>query len=244
MVSGDKLDKQREVAMRKVILMMGLLLAGCGIQGEAEKKLAEKVSLTGQIFVVTKGRENIKLALVEVAAIPEKDMMQHLNAKYSNRLEQLKPLTPNLELVKKEADAAKVDLDNAFAVAGEYLTPEQASKTDKLEDIALSKKGIYITIRNQVAYLDSVKYYFEKLPAQLVASKTDADGKFTLTLPTGKYALAAKSSRDVFGTTENYYWLVWVDTSAPSHSVMLSNDNFFETGCGECVKPLNEPKPL
>ena len=37
-------------------------------------KKEEKVSISGQVFVVTKGRDNIKMALVEVAAIPEKDV--------------------------------------------------------------------------------------------------------------------------------------------------------------------------
>lgn len=218
--------------MRIVILMTGMLLAGCGNHGNA--------NISGQVFVVTKGRENIKLALVEVAAIPEKDIMQHLNAKRSNRLEQQKALTPELESAKKEADAAKADLDKAIVQSGaEYSKHlhDWIPRLNELGEVLAPKRENYVKISRQISYFGSVEYYFEKLPAQLVASKTDADGKFTLSLPPGKYALAAKSSRDAFGTTENYYWLVWVDTSSPNQSLMLSNDNFFETKCKECVKP-------
>ena len=37
--------------------------------------------------------------------------------------------------------------------------------------------------------------------------------------------------------TESYYWLIWVEASSPNQSLMLSNDNMFETKCKECVQP-------
>ena len=78
-------------------------------------------------------------------------------------------------------------------------------------------------------------YYFQDLPAAVATGKTDADGKFTLTLPPGKYVFAATASRSVSKDTEQYAWLVKVDASNPVHGLLLSNDNQAETGCKECM---------
>ena len=78
-------------------------------------------------------------------------------------------------------------------------------------------------------------YYFQDLPAAVATGKTDADGKFTLTLPPGKYVFAATASRSVFKDTEQYAWLVNVDASKPVQGLLLSNDNEIKTGCGTCA---------
>lgn len=240
--------------MRKITLILIMLLAGFAHQAEASKKNAVKnVSISGQVFVVTKGRENIKLALVDVAAIPEKELLQYLKNQHARGLEQQKNLIPEVESAKGEAEAAETaeklakDKYNTLHNSKDFYTKISESM-DAHSDmtwatrIRHTKDSNYGRIKDKFDYyFDSAKYYFENLPAQVALSKTDADGKFTLSLPPGKYAVAAKSSRDVFGNTENYYWLVWVDTSSPNHSVMLTNDNFFATKCDECVKPPMTP---
>lgn len=88
-----------------------LLLLSCfqfSNTGYAAQKVGKTVvvktsSISGQVFVVTKGSENIKLALVEVSAIPEKEMLQHLNALQPERIK----LFNELQLAQKESDAAR-----------------------------------------------------------------------------------------------------------------------------------------
>jgi len=107
-----------------------------------------------------------------------------------------------------------------------------------LLDVAIAKHDEYAKLLKQSDYFDSAQFYFEGLPTPVGTSKTDADGKFALSVPAGKYVIAANSSRDVGKDTESYFWLVLVDTtSRPNQSVMLSNDNMFETKCKECVQP-------
>lgn len=137
------------------------MLSGCG-----EKEI------TGQIFVVTQGKDNIKLALVTVGAIPLEEFDQYLK------------------------------------VPGHTVT-----------------RGF-----------GNEDFFIENLPQPKFISKTDADGKFALTLPKGKYAITANSSRNIFGSSETYHWLVYVDTSSSNQLLILSNDNLLETKCNECVK--------
>lgn len=245
MASGSEQVKQMGVVMYRVVLMLVVLLVGCGNQGEAEKKLVEKVNITGQVFVVTKGRENIKLALVDVVAIPEKELSQYIKSQHDKGIEQQTAIFPRLELAKKAASAAAVAYNKCAAdyLMVNYDYCQKATISGNMEvpyiwilkDKKYEKAAAYEKTREEILYYDCGGHYFEKLPMQVAASKTDADGKFNLSLPHGKYALAAKSSRDASGTTENYYWLVWVDTTSPNHSVMLSNDNLFETKCKECA---------
>lgn len=242
-------------------LLAALLLGSCGKQETANKTLSPssntsaapslaapqaKLNISGQVFVVTQGKENIKLALVEVGAIPEKDITQYLSTKHSNGLEQQKALMPELESAKKEAVTASTEANKAekefTSREVKVFTQEDVDawkNAERTKGIAGAKKSTYKKIKDKYDYFDSTEYYLylEKLPNPMAISKTDADGKFTLSLPPGKYAFAATSSRKVFKDTEYYYWLVLVDTSSPNQSLMLSNDNLFETKCKECVQP-------
>lgn len=239
-----------------------LLMVSCGKQETPKKATSANpptpaapsteapkpnVNISGQVFVVTQGKENIKLALVEVGAIPEKDITQSIMSKHSTGLEQQKELKTKLESAKKSANAASASYarakrksEEAFRHVldgGDYV--DAVGEELKLEGPAESKNSNYKRIKANFDYFDSPNYYFESLPTSIAISKTDADGKFSLSLPAGKYAIAATSSRNVVNHTELYYWLVLVDTSSPNQSLMLSNDNLFETKCKECVQPQN-----
>ncbi len=63
-------------------------------------------------------------------------------------------------------------------------------------------------------------------------TKTDADGKFSLSVPAGNtYVILAKASREVGDDTECYYWIQDVDLTRANDglSIMLSNDNLVES---------------
>ncbi len=74
--------------------------------------------------------------------------------------------------------------------------------------------------------------YFDNLLHSQNAAKTDADGKFTLTLPVGeRIALAAHAGRQTPGDLEEYYWLVWfTPRDSTENRIMLSNDNLASSG--------------
>lgn len=118
------------------LCLIGLLATGCG-QGDMTPKgdsaspsrsqasappRQVKVTMSGQVFVVTKGRDNIKLALVEVAVIPESVMVDHIQKKHAFGLIQQRRMEPQLISAMKEADAsARV----AAGAAREYIAAKQ-----------------------------------------------------------------------------------------------------------------------
>lgn len=72
-------------------------------------KASVPVTVPSQIFIVTKDRENIKLAFAKVAAIHEKEMLEHIKKKHGDSIEQREHLKSKLEAAIQEEEAADTD---------------------------------------------------------------------------------------------------------------------------------------
>lgn len=194
----------------------------------------KQASVEGQVFVVTKSRENIKLALVEVKAIPADKLPDFAALQVKGREEQ--------ERMKDKVERAKLELNFAAASLEVSKLLVQHARSQKDVETAHSdavkvQAGAADArkIMSEYQYFATPRFYIDQLPPALATAKTDADGKFKLVIPAGKYVIAATSSRSVGKETENYDWLVKVDATSPVQSLMLSNDNQVETKCKECI---------
>ena len=217
--------------LKSTTILLGLLTCTA-----CASKPPQPTTVSGQVFVVTKSRDNIKLALVQVAAIPEKDMLEHLKKAHENGSEKQRLLMPKLEAAEKDFKAAEHESKSADAAfSANALGKGKLEASFQARDRASAKASTFLKLKDEFAYFDSPAFYLEGLPAATSASKTDADGKFAISVPSGKYVIAALTSRSVFKDTEQYYWLVKIDASTPNIFVMLSNDNFVDTKCKECL---------
>jgi hypothetical protein len=136
-------------------------------------------TLRGQIFIVTRGGESVKLGLVEVRAITA------------------------------EALAAHADFDRELG--GGTQSPAR----------------LFFTIG---------------FPDSAATTKTDADGRFSLTVPRGlKVVLAAAAQRQVGGNREAFHWLVKPDAArTDGGEILLSNDNVVSSGSPASAMYLEE----
>ncbi len=231
-----------------------IILAGCmfftlpiasAAPSKSKVKALVEVTVSGQIFIVTKGRDNIKLALVHVAAIPENKMLEHIKKKHDYGIEQQNQLTPELEAAKREADAAKADAKSAHDIwwadrkrsnfRDNRINDALFEKLQSTKKSAEEKEPALYKLKSEYAIFNSIEFYTQDIPTPVSVSKTDADGKFELTVPSGKYVIVAITKRAVSRYDEQYYWLVRIDASSPVKSLMLSNDNQVETKCEDCV---------
>jgi hypothetical protein len=191
-------------------------------------KVLPDVTVDGEVFIVTKGGQSIKLGLVEVALIPMETLDPYLatrRADTTNGLARLDPQTKAAEveaerLEKEERvlfDAYLKDIRN-YDKERQYETAQKATATarEKVWDL-----------RRQERALMSGAFYFESLPSPLRGTKTNSDGRFRLLVPgSGSYAIAAVASRHVMDDVERYYWLLKVNPKAGvNQTIMLSNDN-------------------
>jgi len=68
---------------------------------------------------------------------------------------------------------------------------------------------------------------FSVLPNPVASTKTDADGNFQFkSIPKGRYAIAASTTRTILTKTEKYYWFIYLpQKSRPEDKNSLNNDN-------------------
>jgi hypothetical protein len=215
----------------------------------AQGACAREGDLSGEMFIATKGGENVKLGLVEVRAIPEEVMKAHIGRKRTAAQQALASVRSDYEralnarteaestvraieqsdTVKKNLDAwLYLDLQNPGGVVTDWGDATPALKNWQAARVRLKKaNNDWSPWSDRTSRWTSVEYYLSDLPAGEQVAKTDADGRFSMRLDRNKrYALAAKSSRQIGDETETYRWLTWVSLDGKaSGRIMLSNDN-------------------
>ncbi len=203
-------------------------------------------SLQGQVFIVTKGGENIKLGLVTINLYSYDDISSYVTKRKSEYVDLVNKEKQIVDLAKTAKDNARQNSDNASTKSGQALDAylklnyddPNGPMLDAKHNQALDDYTRALEASNSAnkSYREAVKqsedalsgsFFFENLPTPIRITQTDADGKFTLQLPVdGQYVIAAQAQRDVADSTEYYYWMNQVSLDGtPSKSTMLSNNN-------------------
>jgi hypothetical protein len=234
--------------MRRLVIVALLLVAGCSTTEKRpteQTKTPKLVPVSGQVFVVTKGRENIELALTTVSAYPDSLIIEHMAKAKVRRDEYLETVKKEGEAVTAEAHRATAEITAAQEAYERIPTPspqeyERVAENDRawkrykraLERAAGMKPRLEAALDRMAEASNDYSLYFTDLPTPLTSTKTDADGKFTLQLPAGqRAAFAATAGRETPGGMENYYWMVWFTPhDSTENRIMLSNDNLVSSG--------------
>ncbi len=215
---------------------------------------SKKAVVSGQVFVVTKGSQNIKLGLVTVSAFPEKDVVgpkaktlkiqQELKETALKRIDETRgevvAAQQNLSATERElADVSALWKAVALKTGTEEETNYKAvlvrnEANEHTVEVAQGKVKIQESI---LAQIGTPKFALMALGESKYSAKSDADGRFEMDLPPGVYVLSAKATRRLIETSEEYLWLIRVDLVKGNKKVMLSNDNMIGTSCEECVQP-------
>lgn len=203
----------------KMKLLRLLAIALLGTLFSCSKK---PVEVTGQIFVITQGRDNIKMGGVQVRVIPDEDFVKAVNE-----------VLPWLEAeVQKEAQA-NTDADHMTALIREIVAMEEAAEKP-IPDLPAIRKALVEESGSAENLMESAlaaPLYQQAVAKVLnvVSSKqevtTDADGRFS-TLSTGKTWFIAMSSRAVGDKSEQYLWVKGFEPAegSPAASLVISNE--------------------
>jgi hypothetical protein len=176
-------------------------------------------ALPGDVFIVTAGGMSYKLGLVTVSAITEGVVLEHLDRKKRQSEAEISKLQPEIDAVQTSYDRLLKDYFDDVGSQAKKAAWEDAKS--KLADLSSRRQ-----------HLLSPEFVYDGLGPSISIAKTDADGKFTIQIPSrGRIAIAARSSRQTGQTTEKYFWIVWAD--AQTKRLMLSNDNMMGSGSPE-----------
>ena len=208
--------------VRPVLACLGLAVLipwHCAVGGPG-------IPVSGQMFVATQGGANYKLGDVEVSAYaldPVREIIEHRRPQARELNDGMPQLLDATSAALKEAEAVLKSAQDAAYARHDYSSdsPEiKAAKAmvEKVDD--LDRDARWGEIYSLSAY-----FYLEKLHDPVAVTRTDADGKYLLTLPTGKFALAARANRKTGDTEETYCWLVTIETRGDPVSLNLANAN-------------------
>lgn len=219
------------------------------LSNSANAANAAHVQVQGQVFVVTRGGTTFKLALVEVSAFRESELQTRFAQAWEAEKEQRNQLVADAQVASDNLSEANAS--NAIQSAQTEAARREWQRNTLLRDsyskisaadsalratlsAVYSAKAVFNTANMKLSALVSPEHFIAVQGVPLTTSKTDADGKFELTLPLGVFAISATGQRMVGGDTESYVWLVRLNTNLPATKLLLTNDNMANTKCAEC----------
>jgi formylglycine-generating enzyme required for sulfatase activity len=198
--------------------MIALLVATIGIATGCSGKR----EITGQVFVVTKGGENVKLGLIGIHVVAERELGEIagriLNQGATNRA--------NLELL--------VGLEKEIEAMVEMAPPDFDSPVKQVAETVLGRR------------LAKTETLMQETPTEILflhmsppVTRTDADGVFVVEASETDW-LAARGQRRVGASTENYLWLI--PLRGVEKRLLVSNDRLIGEG-EDLLRILSEVSP-
>ena len=202
---------------------------------ENYKSSSENGTLSGQIFVATKGGENFKLGAVQVSLFARDAMdvlVAGLKVFADTKIEQLKLQLDAAATAEEQARAAvgqaRAAVEQAKAkekAAWEYYQQARSSNeakhaaegakeaTKAVREAASAAEKAASAAREQYRYLlrekrfyYSTAFYFSHLRSPIQTAETDGDGKFVMEIPrTRAFVIAAQGERNVLGNETEHY---------------------------------------
>jgi len=223
--------------LRKALLFLLYILiipaiAGCNTEGK----------LTGEIFVVTRGGENVKLGLVTVRAFDADSLRSYLKRRHERSKDSVRQVIPqaatwidSVTVYQAKYEKADVEREKAHsAYMDNILDYNYERRYEQKKDATFEALAEWLAMSKVArSYLEKTishrapAFYFDALPRASKSSKTNADGEFEMTLDQNReYVLVARGERVVADSTEKYFWAVDFNLNgADEKHIMLSNDN-------------------
>jgi hypothetical protein len=225
---------------------------------------SEKGVLSGQVFVATRGGENVKLGAVRVelfandaidillagvkafADAKSKQMEVDIAAaKEKERKAEAAAKQPTA--AEEQAMAAAIQ---AEAVAQQWTAAEQQGRaaeasvvmSAKAREAANAARAELDSLLEQKAYYYSNQFLFTQLRSPIQTAETDGDRRFTIQIPRrGAYVLAVQAERPVQDEMETYHWMQPVSLNGQQQLVQnLSNRSIREAGAFSSLELVRE----
>jgi hypothetical protein len=196
-----------------ILITSCMLLAAC----------SKKKEISGSVFIVTKGSENIKLGLVDVVAFNRTDFKEKNKIGVTNSV--LSPFASQYGEVLGSMLTVEVGKNKAKEMFDQ--DPDMSiDQINRIKTIISDAEAKY----NQIAekFFESQKKLMpllaESSRSKMIA-KTDADGRFVLPDIGSDDTIAAMASRMVGDKNEFYAWVIKIEDIPQNGQIMLSNNN-------------------
>jgi hypothetical protein len=198
-----------------------------------EVVIVQEREVRGQAFIVTKGRENIKLGLMGIHLLNDEEF----TALSRTVIESWEHRDLESRQSKAQYSSDIKLLDKALADKPESPASRQKGdfpQLDQYDDLYLGlqrKRGELARENGKISYAsfdDLLSSIGRSLPAAI--TKTDADGRFAISIDSPVWVIAS-AERVTPEKTEKYFWAEWCEplSDGGALSVFLSNDNLISS---------------
>jgi hypothetical protein len=222
---------------------MATLLFQCAFADDGEIK--------GEVFIVTKAAENIRLGLVEVRLIPEGVIQKHVEERKAHTAAEMPDFAGQIkrietylvdnkvrmeEMKSLNEQKRKLNLKTGRATSLTELK-EQREMVEIFERSLATQEAAKKRLEELMRNWPTSRHFLKNVPDSKVSTRTNSDGKFTLAMPkAGRFALVAQATRKTLEGTEEYCWMVWVSLEGKdSKEIILGNHNLMSAGSKESV---------
>jgi hypothetical protein len=187
-------------------------------------------NLEGEVSVVTKEQGNIRLPALKVCAIQEGKILEWIRAKNQKSEEESKKAKLKLDYARYGARVAERD----------YNAAQNSEERARAETDRKNKSSQISKAESDYRYWFSPAFYFSGLKECDLETRTDSNGRFSLTLKEGKYGLAVRAEPETTNLKEEYFWLLWVTPENAGKQITLNNDNLIQANPAERVIEIKE----
>ena len=202
-------------------------------------------TISGQVFIVTKGRGNVEMGSLEIRFMEEKALLELGKKNFSEIFNLISEFEKKVKAeekdqekgykefnyfiksyfvvdLEKEADGILEKIENLKMPLNVKAKYNEAKYTSDLKKIS----PIIIVMNKELIKLVSENSYpLNEYEIGVTIAKTDSNGRFTAKIPLSKKGwLIAHAQRQTFNSIEEYYWLEPIF----SDSIMLTNDNLWK----------------
>jgi hypothetical protein len=174
----------------------------------------------------------VKLALVPISVYPRdaiQSSIEAVDAALKSKRDAAEAEQNVIDEARKSASALREQLHNQWM--NSPYNAQRFGAASHASDLERDILDLDIAALRRAGFLFGSAPYFQELNEHhraVVTTKTGADGKFTVSIPSeGEFAIAAYAERQTLKDTEKYYWIV----PAADH-VDLSNDNLTRATAG------------
>jgi hypothetical protein len=239
------------------LLVAGLLVTSFTSCRKSSNALTPAV-VHGQVFLVLKSGNAVKLALASVQVVPELEALTAAEAAQ-------KHCEATLGIAHTDLDQEISKLATQMAAEREALRKQQEQLAEEIEAMRelrdfsepySAKVAAISSITNELARNDDLKeetealrrtregalrnypnVFAEALMAAVKPSRvtrTNADGEFTLEIPKseGRVALLIEASREL-DRVERFVWFMWLDQLTPDSGVYLFSNHNISTAANQ-----------
>jgi hypothetical protein len=203
-----------------------------GRPGDARTNAADG-ELMGAMFVVGKRKERHALGRVVVHAIPEDALKKHLERRTAQRTRRSRTLQHEIDVLAATLADARAEEDRLWNIQKQDESNLGKAKAWSVAYATTKKITAQLEdLQTRWQHLTSADRFLEDLPMAISTATTDADGRFTLSIPRdGRHGIVAHASRALDDEAQTYLWFVWVSLDGePAKRLVLNDDNVVGAG--------------